>query len=127
MLEHGGIDAAEVDVRLQVAVLEIGQAGSRADQAAANGAADQEHRRGRAVVRPVGGVLGDAPAELAEDQDGRAVRQTRTLQVGLERPQRAGQLLQHPLVVGKLTGVRVIALAAIAVLDVVDARRRSRP
>jgi len=93
MLQHGGIHAAEVEVRLQVALLKIGQTGSRADQAAANGAADQEHRRRRAVVRPVGGVLGDAPAELAEDQDGRAVRQSRTLQVRLERPQRPGQLV----------------------------------
>ena len=74
-------------VRLQVAVLKIGQAGSRTDQSAANGTTDQEHRRGGAVVRPVGGVLGDATAELAEDHDHRAVGQTRSLHVGLERPE----------------------------------------
>ena len=42
---------------LQVTVLEIGQAGSRDDQAAANGSADDEDRRRRAVVRPVGGEV----------------------------------------------------------------------
>ena len=82
--------APEFDVRLQVTVLEIGQAGSRAHQAAVNGPADDEDRRRRVVVRPVGGVLGDAPAKLAEDQHGRAVRQSRTLQVGLERSQHPG-------------------------------------
>ena len=48
--EHRGVDAAEVGRRTQVAHVECGQVGMLAVQAALDAAADQEDRRGFAVV-----------------------------------------------------------------------------
>src|SRR6266849_4399712 len=65
--QHRGVDSPEVDAHFQVAGLHV--------------LAGQEDRRCGAVVRAVGAVLGDAPAELAEGQNRDAIGQPRALQI----------------------------------------------
>ena len=55
---------------LQVAVVEVVEAGVGADQSGLGDRSDEEHRRGRAVVGPARGILRDPAAELAEGQHG---------------------------------------------------------
>ena len=60
-------------MKLQIAVLQIGQARMIADQPGANFVAGQKDRCGRAVIGPFARVFGDAPTEFAERQNGDAI------------------------------------------------------
>src|SRR5207253_2174746 len=66
LIEHSGIDPAEVGVVLQVAHRDLLQARMRPHQPRLDLAADQEHRRCRAVVGAFAAVLLGPPAELGE-------------------------------------------------------------
>src|SRR5262249_32308262 len=57
LVEDGGVDAAEVDGVLRVAVHQVAQVRVGAVHPGAHARPDQEHRRGRAVVGPGAGVL----------------------------------------------------------------------
>ena len=72
------VDVPEVGGELQVAVVEVGEVGLLAVQAAAHRRAEQEHVRRRAVVGPVGGVGAHPPAELGVDRDDHALPPARS-------------------------------------------------
>src|SRR5690606_19763070 len=57
VLEHPGVDAAEVEVEFQVAVVEVREGGVVAEEAGADHRASEKHRGGGAVVGAGGAVL----------------------------------------------------------------------
>src|SRR5205085_1368839 len=61
-IQDRGVDLAKIGVMLQIAILNLCQAGVRADDAGLDLGADQEHRRGRAVIGSLAAVLLGAAA-----------------------------------------------------------------
>ena len=94
-VEHGRVDAAEVDGVARIAVVEVGQVGVGAVQAGLDRTAQQEDRGRGAVVGAAAAVLAQAAAELGEDQDQHPVGFARFLQVVEERRERRPELAQQ--------------------------------
>ena len=77
--------------------------------------------------------LATCSAKLAEDQHGRAGRQSRTLQVGLESSQYLGSFRQHPIAVGRATrrtlngggGIRILAADLVQPLLLLELHERA--
>ena len=62
--QERGIDRAEVELKFQIAVGQIIQAGMLADDARLHTAADEKNRRGRAVVGSTAGVFFDCAGQI---------------------------------------------------------------
>jgi len=73
------------------------------------------------MVGPLRSVLGDAPAELAEDQYKDPVRQPRLVQVIEKRSERGREILQQWGVLGDVVAVGVIPV----LLEVVNSRAQA--
>src|SRR5262245_41333994 len=69
LFEDAGVDGAEVDVELEVAVVEVLEVGRLAVDAAFDAVPDDEHGRGGPVVSAIAAVLGDAAAKFGEGHD----------------------------------------------------------
>ncbi len=122
LLEHAGVDGAEVGGELEVAVVEVGQRDGLAEQlAAGDGAADEEHRSRGAVVGALAGVLGGAAAELRPRHRQHVVVAAHRREVGVEGGEGTAELVEQRLVLVELGGVRVEA----AERDVGDAELRT--
>src|SRR6266849_130643 len=106
--QHRGVDSPEVDAHFQVAVLQVDKAGRLADKSRLHVLAGQEDRRCGAVVRAVGAVLGDAPAELAEGQNRDAIGQPRALQIVQKRADGSSQGREQVGVFGQLSEVSIV-------------------
>ena len=65
-IQHGGIDPAEVGMEFQAAVIQIGETGARAYEAAFELAPSQEHRGSGAVPGATPAILLEGPAKLRE-------------------------------------------------------------
>ena len=64
--EYGRVNAAEVSRPFQVAVVEVSQTRSWADEASLHFRTQQKHWPGRAVVRAAASILRNPAAEFAE-------------------------------------------------------------
>ena len=106
-VEHGGVDGAEVRRELQVAAVEVGERDGLAVHAAVDAAAEQEHRRGRAVIGALAGVLLRAAAELRPGHRQHVFVFAVRREVGVEGRQRVAELAQQRLVLVELRRVGV--------------------
>src|SRR5438046_1490262 len=68
LVEERGVDAAEIEVELEVAVVEVAEARVVADRAGFHRGAGDEQTRGCPVVGTLAAVLLHAAAELGEGQ-----------------------------------------------------------
>ena len=110
MVEQSCVDASEVGMELQIAVVEVLQARVLTDQSGLLDRPDEEDRSRGAVVGAVRSVLGDPPTKLAEDEQGDAICLSGPSQVVVEGGERVGQFVEQAGVSGKLIGVGVVAV-----------------
>src|SRR5262245_19877677 len=110
LIEDGGVHLAEVGVMHQVVTRYLPQVRMRPDQPRLDLAANQEHRRCRAVVGAATAVLLGPPAELGERHHEQPVLVAACRQVLEECRHRCRELLQQVSVGSRLLGVRVEAL-----------------
>ena len=96
VFEDRGVDPAEVDDRLEVAVVEVGQARIGADQAGLDPRTGEEYRARGAVVGPCRAILSYPAAELAEAEHQDAVGQLRVGEVVEEGLEGAESSLSSP-------------------------------
>ena len=106
-------------LNLQVAVIEIRQAGIFPEKTRLHFAAEDKHRRGRAVVGSAVGVFLHPPAKFAEGQEQDALEISLLLQVGDEGGERVVQFRHETIVRVELPGMGVEA----ALAGVVNPRR----
>ncbi len=106
-VEHGRVNASEVDGVARIAVVKMSEIRVGAVQAGFHGTAEQEDRRGRAMVRAAAAVFTQATAELGEDEDQYAVGFARFLQVVQERRERCPELTKEACVLLELSAVGV--------------------
>src|SRR5262249_36859982 len=121
-VQERGIDPAEVDGVLRVAVGQVAQVGIGAVQPRLDPRSEQEHRGGGAVIGAAAGVLRKTTPELRKDQHQRPAGVSRLAQVVEEGPQRVAHLAEQIVVCPELIGVRVEAVE----LGVVEARAEPR-
>ncbi len=92
ILEHGGIDASEVDGMTKVALIEVTEAWVHSAQASPDPWPYQKERRGRAMVSSFAGVFRDAAAEFRENES----QDTPVRPVALERLLEVAEGFRHP-------------------------------
>src|SRR5262245_28252701 len=97
VLQHCRVDRAEIDRKFQVASVQIRERWMLSNQPWLQTAADQEHRRGSAVVGAVAGVLLDAAAKFTECHYQYPLVVFLAGQILPERAQSGSQLLQQLL------------------------------
>src|ERR1039458_3252694 len=99
VLQHAGIDAAEVHVVFHVALKQIRrrEAGIFSEQSGFHLAADDEHRRRRAVIGAAVGVLRHAPAKFTERHHQHALQVALRFHVLNKRLHRIAEILQQTL------------------------------
>src|SRR6266542_4129742 len=122
VVKERGIDAAEVDRVLRVAVSKVTQIRIRAVQPRLDARTKQEHRGGSAVISPTAGVLRKTTPELRKDQHQHAARVTRLAQVVDEGAQRVADFAEQVVVHAELVGMRVEAVK----LRVIETRGQTR-
>jgi len=115
-VQQGGVDAAVVGVHAQVAVVEVGQAGVVAVDAAFDPASGEEHDAGGAVVCPGGAVFFDTPTELGEGHGHDIVGPALKREIVVERRDTVRQVAEQVGVLAGLVGVGVETAEA----DIVD-------
>ena len=97
-------------MELEVAVVEVGQAGVSADDARLALGRDDEHLRGGSVVGAEAAVFGDAATEFGERGDHDSISEAVSFQVTNESGDRGRQLGQQRLMRIRLLRVRVEAI-----------------
>ena len=112
LVEQGGVDGAVVGVEAQVAVVQVGQAGVVAVDAALDARAGYEHDAGRAVVGALRAVLLAAPPKFREGHHRDVLRLAVHFQVGDEGGHGLGQQAHQVGVLARLVGVGVEATHA---------------
>ncbi len=118
VLQDGGIDAAEIGVVFQIALIEVCQRWMAAKQAGGDLGTHQEHRGGGAVVGSAAGVLLHSAAKLAERHHQHPILIVLPFDVGPERIQPLRKLSHELIMARLLVGVGVEAGEA----GVIDAR-----
>src|SRR5262249_40544091 len=109
-VEDSGVDAAEVGVVLQIAGVQVAQAGVLADRTALDARAGHEQARAGAVVGAGAAVLVDAPAELGVGHPAQPLVVAARRQVLEQEGDAVGDVLQELLVRLQLARVRVEAV-----------------
>lgn len=109
VLEDGVVDRAEVDVVLEVAVVEFGQAGRVAEDPRLPRRPGDVEGRARAVMSPLRAVLATTPPELGEGHHHHVVQLAEPFQVAREGLYGLGNRLQQRVMRPRLPGVREAA------------------
>src|SRR5690242_7281543 len=108
--QEGGVNAAEVRVKLDVAVVEVVEAGVLADETGLYLAADEEDRGGGAVVGAAAGVFLQPSSELTENKGHHPVKLSMAGEVLGEGGERPADLVEQAGVGSGLVRVRIEAV-----------------
>ena len=107
LVQYGRIHSTEVDLELQSAVIQIGEARMRPDETAFNLASDQKEGCGNTVACAAASILFDGSAEFRKRHKQNPVQQVVTLQIINKGCYRLGQLVQQCAMVAQLVCVVV--------------------
>ena len=107
VIEGCGIHFTEVDLKPNVAILQVGKVRLAAMDSALNFATDEEHRSGGAVVGTLAGVLGGPSSELGEDQHDDLVALADRFHFSLERENGVRKVSEQLGVCVDLSGVGI--------------------
>src|ERR1700730_2059994 len=121
LIQHCAVNAAEVRIEFQIAVVEIDKARVLAEQSRFYRAAKHKHRSSRTVIGAAIRIFLNEPAKFAEGHEQYAVEISLLFEIGDEGGKRVIDLAHQAFVRVDLTSVRIEP----ALARVINSRRQS--